>query len=182
MPHGSPGNASVSITYFHNRIRDLIMAQPLPNGAVYSPVNIDRARAEGIETTLALRMSAWLQADLTYTYTDARDLGTGLRLARRPFNQGSANLRISPFPGFVVTPELLYVGSSLDFLTDDSGFPGAEGLTPSGLIFNLNLSWQVTPALQVFVWGKNLGDSTYEPANGFQSPGTSAMAGVRYGF
>ena len=182
LPQSIPGNASVSITYFHNRIRDLILAEPLAGGTVYSPVNINRARAEGIETTLTLRASTWLQADLTYTYTDARDLGTAQLLARRPYNQGSANLRISPFPGFVVAPELLYVGSSLDFLTDNAGFPSAEGLTPSGLIVNLNISWQVTQAMQVFVWGRNLGDSTFEPASGYQTPGTSAMAGVRIGF
>ena len=182
LPQGIPGHASVSVTYFHDRIRDLILAEPLGGGTVYSPVNIDQARAEGVETTLTLLVASWLQADLTYTYTDARNLGSGTLLARRPYNQGSANLRISPFPNFVVAPELRYVGSSLDFLTDNAGFPGAEGLTPSGLIFNLNISWQITPAVQVFVWGRNLGDSTFEPANGFQTPGTSAMAGVRMGF
>ena len=79
-----------------------------------------------------------------------------------------------------MTPELLYVGNFQDYLTSNLGVPGATtGLSPSGVIFNMNISWQVTPAVQVFIWGKNLGDSTFEPVNGYQTPGASFMAGTR---
>jgi len=173
-------DASVSVSYFNNRIHDLIETVYAADYLSSTPVNIDRARTQGIETTLTWRVQNWMQADLAYTYTDARDLGTHAQLLRRPYNQGSANLRLSPFAGFVVAPELLYVGAFADYLTDDSGVPGAYvGRSPSGLIVNLNISWQVTPAVQIFVWGKNLGNSTFEPVNGYQMPGASFMAGTR---
>jgi vitamin B12 transporter len=171
---------SVSSTYFYNRIHDLIEIEYAANYLSSSPVNIDRARTEGLEETVTLHLAHWLQADLGYTYTDARDLDTREQLLRRPYNQGFGNLRIEPFPGFVVAPELIYTGNFQDYLTSNAGVPEPyTGLSPSGLIFNLSLSWQVTPAVQVFVWGKNLGNSTFEPVNGYQTPGASFMAGTR---
>jgi vitamin B12 transporter len=172
--------ASIGVTYFNNRIRDLIETVYAADFLSSTPVNILRASAQGLESTLTLRVARWLQADFAYTYTDARDLGTQQLLLRRPSNQGSANLRLSPFPGFVVAPEILYVGNFEDYLTDNNGVPQSyTGRSPSGLIVNLNVSWQVTPAVQLFVWGKNLGNSTFEPVNGYQMPGTSVMAGTR---
>jgi vitamin B12 transporter len=175
-----PGGVSVTSTYFYNRIHDLIEVEYAANYLSSSPVNIDRARTEGLEETVTLRLAHWMQADLGYTYTDARDLDTQEQLLRRPYNQGFANLRIVPFPGFVVAPELIYTGNFQDYLTSNAGVPEPyTGLSPSGLIFNLSLSWQVTPTVQVFIWGKNLGNSTFEPVNGYQMPGASFMAGTR---
>jgi len=171
---------SLTSTYFNNRIHDLIEIEYAANFLSSSPVNIDRARTQGLEETLSLHLAHWLQADLGYTYTDARDLGTGQLLLRRPYNQGFGNLRIVPFPGFVIAPELIYTGNFQDYLTSNAGIPEPyTGLSPSGLIINLSLSWQVTPTVQLFLWGKNLGNSTFEPVNGYQTPGASFMAGTR---
>jgi vitamin B12 transporter len=180
-----PGHdsASITVTYFNNRIRDLIETVYAANFLSSTPVNVDRARAEGIESTITWRVGKWMQADFGYTYTDARDLGTQALLLRRPYNQGFGDLRLTPFPGFVVAPEILYVGNFEDYLTDNAGVPEPYvGRSPSGLIFNLSLTWQVTPAVQVFAWGKNLGDSTFEPVNGYQTPGASVMVGTRLAY
>jgi vitamin B12 transporter len=175
-----PDSVSITSTYFNNRIHDLIEIEYAANYLSSSPVNIDRARTEGLEETVTLHLAQWLQADLGYTYTDARDLVTGQQLLRRPYNQGFANLRIVPFPGFVVAPELIYTGNFQDYLTSNAGVPEPyTGLSASGLIFNLSLSWQLTPAVQLFIWGKNLGNSTFEPVNGYQTQGASFMAGTR---
>jgi vitamin B12 transporter len=181
LPIGpQPDSVSVTSTFFNNRIHDLIEIEYAANFLSSSPVNIDRARTQGLEETLTLHLGHWLQADLGYTYTDARDLGTGQLLLRRPYNQGFGNLRIVPFPGFVIAPELIYTGSFQDYLTSDAGIPQPyTGLSPSGLIINLSLSWQVTPAVKLFLWGKNLGNATFEPVNGYQTPGPSFMAGTR---
>ena len=173
-----PASGSVSVTYFSNRIRDLINF----NSSGGTLVNIGAARSQGVETTLTLHATSWLQGDLTYTYTDARNLQTHILLSRRPLNQASGNLRISPIPSVVITPELLYTGSFRDFLTPDDGSFGFNGLSPSGLIFNLNATWQAAPHVQLFAWGKNLGNSRFEPVNGYQTPGASALFGARFGF
>jgi vitamin B12 transporter len=175
-------SASASLTYFDNRITDLIQIEYASDYLSSSPQNIPSARTRGVEAVLTLHAANWLSADIAYTYTDARSFGEVTPLLRRPYNQGSADFRLSPFPGFVVAPEVIYVGQSHDYLITDQGGFGPIGLDRSGLIVNLNITWQATPHVQVFIWGKNLGDSTFEPASGYQIPGTSFMAGTKIGF
>jgi len=178
-----PKGLAVSATYFNNRIHDLIETVYAADYLSSTPVNIDRARTQGLETTLAWRAGPWLQADLAYTYTDARDLGTQALLLRRPYNQASANVRITPFAGFTVAPELIYTGNFQDYLTSNEGVPEPYvGRSPSGLIFNFNVTWQATPSVALFVWGKNLGNSTFEPVNGYQTPGASFMVGTKVSY
>jgi len=179
---GTGKAASASLTYFDNRITDLIQIEYAADYLSSSPQNIPSARTRGLEAVLTLHAADWLSADVAYTYTDARSFGEVAPLLRRPYNQGSADLRLSPFAGFVVAPEVLYVGQSHDYLITDQGGFGPIGLDRSGLIVNLNITWQVTPHVQVFVWGKNLGGSTFEPASGYQIPGASVMAGTKIGF
>jgi vitamin B12 transporter len=175
-------SASVSLTYFDNRITDLIQIEYAANFLSSTPQNVPSARTRGAEAALTVRAADWLSADLTYTYTDARAFGDVAPLLRRPYNQGSADLRLSPVPALSIVPEILYIGSDRDYLTLDNGGFGPIGLTRSGLIVNLNITYQVTPHLQLFIWGKNLGDSHYEPASGYQSPVASFLAGTRVGF
>ena len=180
LPVGEKRNsASVSLTYFDNRIRDLIQTVDSPD-FTSTTENVPSALTRDLEAVVTAKIADWLNADLTYTYTDARGTAASYRLLRRPYNQGSADLRLSPFRGFMVTPELLYIGQSTDFLTLNNGGFGPVGLTRSGLLVNLSITWQVTQHAQVFVYGKNLGDSTFEPADGYQTPGASVLLGVKF--
>jgi vitamin B12 transporter len=177
----SYGSATASVTYFDNRIHDLIELVYAP--PVYTSENVQQARTKGIEAELTLLVARWLSADLGYTYTDARNLATGALLLRRPENQGFGNLRLTLFPGFTIVPELVYTGQFEDYLTNNLGEGGyTPALARSGLIVNLALTWQVTPRVQVFIWGKNLGGSQFEPVSGYMTPGTSALLGTKVSF
>jgi vitamin B12 transporter len=179
LPVPAAYGASVSVMYFSNRIRDLIQEEFSP---VDTSVNIASARAQGVEAGLTLRAATWLSGTLSYTYTDARDLSTGGPLLRRPHNQGAANVTITPWPGMQLVPELVYTGAFSDFLVNNLGEGTSTGLTRSGLIANLSVSWQATQAIRLFAWGKNLGDSRFEPVSGYVTPGRSVLAGVKYSF
>ncbi len=183
MPPGLPGHASVSATFFHNDIKDAIMLAAIPGTANDTAQNIQQARSQGVETSLTFRVQDWLQADLTYTYTDARNHGSGALLLRRPYNQGSANLRIAPIPALIIAPEIAYVGSFRDFLINNDGsFPAAPGFSRQGLIVNLNVTYKLGPHVELFAWGKNLGNSRFEPVAGYQTPGASVLAGARLSY
>jgi len=173
------GAASLSVTYFDNRLHDLIELQYAP---VYTPVNVDRARAKGVEVALDVRLNPWLSGEISYTYTDARDALTGARLLRRPYDQAGGRLVIKPIPSVSIAPEVLYTGSFVDYLTNDQGVGVGDGLSPAGTIVNVNLCWQAREHLQLFAWGKNLNASRFEPVNGYQTPGRSVLVGGRYTF
>ncbi len=175
--------ATVELTYFDNRIRDMITYVPTADWSAATMQNVDRARSHGMEASLTLRPAAWAEAVLTYTYTDTKNLQTGDRLLRRPQNQGAVSLRLTPLPGLTIAPELVWSGPFLDYLIDDNGvgiYPA--GRAKPGLIANLSASYAVTPGMTLFLDGRNLGGSRFEAANGFQTPGARVLAGVRAKF
>ncbi len=176
---GAARGATFEATYFNNRIRDLITNVFVP---VDTLVNIARAKTQGVEASLTLRPASWLETTATYTYTDARNATTNARLLRRPRNQASLNLRATPLPKLSIAPEIVYTSAFQDFLTDDSGFPTTVGRSKGGLIFNLTATYQILPSVTLFADGRNLGNSRFEPANGFQTPGPSFLAGTRVKF
>ncbi len=170
------------MTYFDNRIRDLIEFSEAPDFLSSTEVNVDRARTRGVESSFTLRPAAWGEITASYTYTQARDLTTDSELLRRPRNQVSLDARLSPLPRLRIVPELVYTSNFQDYLVDDSGFDGPVGLQRGGTILNLTVTYDLRPKLQVFADAKNIGGSHFEPASGFATPGPSFLAGVRAGF
>lgn len=169
----------LSGTYFNNRIKNLIQAQ---FGVVSTALNIANATTHGAEAVLTLHPVPWADADLTYTYTDARDGTTGARLLRRPLHAASGTLRLRPIPGLTIAPELIYTGAFQDFLVDDNGFGQGVGRARSGLLANLNVTYVITQQLNVFAYAKNIGGSRFEPASGYATPGQSFLTGTRLKF
>jgi vitamin B12 transporter len=174
---GLPNLLSFGATYFNTQIEDLIVAQFVP---VNTAVNIGSAHIQGVESLVTLQPFAWLSADLAYTYTDARNADTSSQLLRRPFNSFAIDVKATPLPRLTIAPELLYTGPFRDFLVDNGGFPTADIVTSrQGLIFNLTVTYEITPQVAAFVSGRNLTNSQFEPVNGFRTPPTNVLAGVR---
>ncbi|MBP0444278.1 TonB-dependent receptor [Roseomonas sp. SSH11] len=174
--------ATLGATYFDNRIRDLINFDPF----FTSLENVDRARIKGAEFTATLRPARWLTASAAYTITDARDARTGERLARRPEQQLALNASIRPVANVTIAPELIVYGRSREGAFASYRNDGSAYTVPrdnkAGTIFNLTATWQVTEPVALFVEGRNLTDSDFEPANGFVIPGRTVLAGTRFRF
>lgn len=173
-----PNFASISATYYFNNITDLITATP----NFESVENIGHSRISGVETELVLNPTPWASADLTYTYTYARDVTDGTPLLRRPENAGSATVTLTPLPAISIVPQVQYIGRFEDYLYADSGFPTGDGLNEPGTIVNLTASYAVRPQYSLFAEAKNLFESRYEPVNGLQIPGQSFLFGIRGSF
>ena len=169
-------HASLEATWFHSRVTDLIQTQFTP---VYTSLNVAAATLQGVETALHLHPAIWIDADATYTYTDARDARTGTLLLRRPYNSGSMTVSVRPAPALLIVPQVTWNGGDLDELVNNAGYTTGIGRNGGGATLNLNVSWQARPHLRIFVWGKNLNDSRAESASGFAQPGPSFLAGVR---
>ena len=73
------------VTGFANDVDDLIDFDL----ASLRAENVARARIRGVESLLAWRPAAALEAQATYTWTDSEDRATGRPLARRPEHRGS---------------------------------------------------------------------------------------------
>lgn len=174
--------ATLSATWFHTRIRNLINY----DAAFRTLENVDRARIQGAELGLTLRPAPWLTATAAWTITDARNEVTDERLARRPEHVASLSARIVPLPRLVLAPEVLFTGRSPEgafasYADDGSSIP-APRTNPSGTVVNVTASYALTEAVTAFVEGRNLGNSRWEPANGFVTPGRSVLIGARAEF
>ncbi len=174
-----PGRGTADVTYFNNRIRNLIQIVYAPDYTSATSRNVARARSEGVETAVTVRPAGWLEATVAYTRTQTRDVASGQALLRRPRDQASVSARIVPAEGVMVAPEVIYTSSFQDYLSDDNGLPAGIGRAHPGALFNLAASYALSERVSLFASGRNLGGSHFEPANGFQTPGPSVLAGVR---
>ena len=172
--------ATISATWFESRIRDLINVQL--DGGVFRPVNVNRAKIEGAELGLTLRPAIWLDATASWTITDAINEQTGERLLRRPQNAYAFSARVTPLPGLAVVPELVAAGAHRDVLNPSAGGFGQRGASPGGRVWNLTVTYAATEQINLFVEARNIGDSRYEPANGYGTPGRWVLLGTRFAF
>jgi vitamin B12 transporter len=171
------GIASFSATYFNEQIQNLIVAVFTP---VDTAVNVGSAHIQGVETEFTLQATRWLALDVSYTYTDAQNADLGTQLTRRPRSAAAFNATITPLPGLSIAPELLFTGAFPDFLVDNNGnSTGNIVSNRQGMLFNLTVTYDVAPHVQLFANGRNLFYSRWEPVNGYQTPGPSFFAGVR---
>lgn len=179
--------ATVSAVYFDSYIRDLINFDP----TFSTLVNVDRARIRGGEFSLTVRPADWVSVTGAWTVQQAQDEATDTPLPRRPRNVASLTARFAaplPWEGppgarIVVVPEVLYSGASPEGAfaryTNDGNPITTAGKNPDGTVFNLTATVPITAQLAGFVELRNLGNSRYEPANGFVIPGRTAVAGLR---
>ncbi|MBZ5708363.1 TonB-dependent receptor plug domain-containing protein [Nannocystis pusilla] len=92
----SPGR-TLTVDYFHHRLKDLIAldANTLTLGSdnAFQYINVGAARSQGVEAALALKFTDVVDAEVSYTFTDARDLELKRRLPGRPMHHSSARVR-----------------------------------------------------------------------------------------
>lgn len=170
---------SFGVTYFNEQVKNLIVA--VDTATVNTAENIGSAHMQGVETELTFHPAKWLLLQAAWTYTDGRDADDNSPLVRRPAQSASLNATITPVPRLTISPELLYTGAFQDFLVNDAGFSTGNIVTsPHGLIANLTVTYDVTRAVRVYANGTNIFYSKFEPVNGFQTPGPTFIAGVRF--
>ncbi|MEQ9125251.1 MAG: TonB-dependent receptor [Alphaproteobacteria bacterium] len=172
------GDASVDVTYFENRIEDLIQ------GAGNTVVNLPgTSKIRGVEATASLRVWDALLLTGQYTLTDARD-SEGDRLIRRPRHTASLNASYA----FDQDRARINVGADYQGRQDDFAF---EAVPPFGtrrvtlddyVLVNVGASYAITVEVEVFGRVENLIDEDYEDVLGFANPGIGAFVGVRARF
>jgi len=173
-----PNFATTSWTVFGSRVRDQIVN--IFDGSTSTFVNIDRAEILGAEMGLTLRPHRALEATANWTITEAFDEATDRRLPRRPEHVLSITARVAPIPKVVIAPTVLFTGRSPDVVYANDGSFLGRGTTPAGTIVNVTASWQAIDQVTLFLEGRNLGNSRWEPVNGFVTPGRTVLVGTRF--
>lgn len=162
-------NASLSLSYFHDRYRDLITNV----GFVLN--NVGRARARGVELAAQMRVQQRVNAGITYTFTDAENLDTNEALLRRPRHSGSAFVSLRhgiAQANFVV----MRTGERPDVLPV---LPFTRAQNEAHTTFDANVQFDLG-SFTPFVKVENLTNVEYEEVLGYASPARRAVVGVRF--
>jgi vitamin B12 transporter len=174
--------ATASWTFFQSRVRDQIINVTGASGSTYA--NINRANIHGAELGLTLRPASWFETTAAWTITEAFDAETEKRLPRRPETVVSLTARIVPMPKVVLAPTVLFTGRSPEaafasYANDGTAYTYARS-NPAGTVVNVTASWQAFDQAALFLEARNLGNSRWEPVNGFVTPGRSVLVGTRF--
>lgn len=163
------GAQEVDVTYFNNKVKQLIDWAPTPSGW-WAPSNVGSARFEGVELAYGVSFDGYaLKAGVDYL--DAKD-GDGNRLPRRGEVSGFARLDKSA-GAWNWGMEWSGAGERYeDELNTDR-------LAGYGL-FNAYAHYQLAPDWRLEMRANNILDKDYQLARGYRTDGANVFVGVRW--
>jgi vitamin B12 transporter len=163
----------LALTGFRRDSRNLI---DLDSSFVYQ--NVAKARAQGFELELAVRITPQFRAQAAYTYLEARDLTATRDLARRPRHMLALSADWeTPLAGLTLGADVRLQGDSVEY-----SFFGTPTRLDGFAVTTLRASLPLGERFELYGRVENVGDVRYQTAAGFNTPGRSAYAGVRVRF
>lgn len=170
------GDARASITYFRNRIDNLITA----DAPVYRYYNVARAGTSGIEVSGEYNvMPGFARLKAAYNWLDAKDLTTDLPLYRRPMHAGRVSIALNPTSEFSIEPIVRLVGKRDDAFYNESTFSTDRVKLKGYVRFDLVAEYKINNLVSVFARGENLTNVKYEDVFNYGTAGRSAYAGLQ---
>lgn len=167
------GRIVIDTTYFDADYDNLIIAQFL-NG-MFGAFQVDRATAEGFETTGSFQIHETFRVSATHTYVDTQDINTRSQLPRRPENIYTVNLHWTPWDCFSALFGVHTRGSAF------SSFPARRRVNGNS-VGRIALSLKPMKNLEFTARIENIWDEDYEVAVPFGTPGRSGFVGMNFRF
>ncbi|MDY0073286.1 MAG: TonB-dependent receptor [Thauera sp.] len=175
------GQHSISATYYHNKLRNLISWVSLPSPPWGINENVDKAKLEGLTLSYAGQFAGF-DLRTSYDWLNAKNESSGNRLGRRARNKLQIDV-LKRWGDLETGIELVGVGSRYNDNTETNRLAGYGLVNLTGrYAFNRNL------ALEARI--DNLFDREYDLARGYafggpgyvayDTPGITAFVGIRY--
>jgi vitamin B12 transporter len=165
--------ATVSVTGFSTRYRDLITFDPV----TFLAGNVARATIRGAELSAGTAFGEAWHLNAAYTYLQTRDEETGLALYRRPRNLASVTLAYVR-GGWTVSGNANAVGRRLerDFETFSDRYNGGYLKLDAAGSYRLRSNLLLTARIE------NLLDREYSEVFAFPAAGRTFHGGLQFGF
>ena len=172
---------TASATYFHNDVHHDVedVDTPLP-GAPFAetPENVNHVTTDGVE--IGLQVQPWTTVTLNgyYTYLNAVNDDTQMRLLRRPRNTVNLTGTWNPLPPLTLT----LGGTWIVGREDADAATGIQEDAPDYFLLRASANYQINKNVSIWVRGENLTDRNYQPALGFYGPSMACYGGVKFSF
>ena len=175
----------LAATFFHREVSDLIGTGPTPDPTdpafCVRAENLGKARFDGVESLIQVKLFSFLSIGANYTYLDW-DTENG-RLLRRPRHRGNLNMDYS-HDRLRVNFDANIVGRRDDISSVTGGNIKKPGYVRFDLAGSYRLPVKVALVQEVSLFGKieNLFNKRYEEADGFRARPLNFLLGLRAAF
>ena len=175
------GRIRLGATYFHSDFDNLITCcTPLPTAPFGGPVNVGRARSQGLEFTGEMDVLPNLVASASYTFTATENLSTGQPLPREPRNRWSIGLTWEVIPKLTLFTQIYWLSPQFEPFGEvyNQGYTRVDGggswriLERMGWLQRLELTARI----------QNMFNASYSEVRGFPALGINALVGLRASF
>ena len=176
---------TVGATFFHREVSDLIGTGPTPDPTdpafCVRAENLGKARFDGVEWTMNIKLFSFLALGANYTYLDW-DTEDG-RLNRRPHHRGNVSLNYF-YDRFRLNFDAHLVGKRDDIDSVTGGNIKKGSYARFDLAGSYRLPVKITLVKDVSLFGKieNLFNRKYEEADGFRARPLNFLLGIRAAF
>ncbi|MCI0548724.1 MAG: TonB-dependent receptor [Candidatus Rokubacteria bacterium] len=171
------GRVRLGATYFNTIFRNLIQFDLVQ----FIPVNVGRAKAQGVEGTVEVDVLPWLVVTGNVTYTATEDIDTGDPLRRIAPWTGSLAVTAEPRKGLNLFTQIFLTSSQFE----GRDLSGDRITNPGYVRVDLGGSYRIfdrrgaRPALDFYARLQNLLNQSYAEVKGFQALGLNAIVGLK---
>ncbi len=170
------GQSDFSIAYYHNQITDLLITKtpcPVAGLGTSCVYNVNDALLEGVSLGASTKIADF-RVYGTLDWQDPRDQTTDKLIERRSRSHGTVGFS-HVYGLFKSGADVVFSGYRYDAANETKRMGGYT-------LLNLHASYDLTDNWQLFGRWNNVFDKYYELAQTYQTPGSNAFVGVRYGF
>lgn len=163
------GTQRIGVTYFENRIRDLIVLRP----PTFTAFNVDEAQIRGVEVGYRAQLAGFdVSGNLTLQDPENGDTHKQLQRRARVFG----NLAVTrSFGRWHAGAELVGAGERYDSSTED---PATK--LDHYVLLNVLAGYALSRDLTLEARWNNVTDKRYELVQGYNTPGSNVFVSLRY--
>ena len=172
------GCVTPSATYFHNSVKNDIQNVYQPATFNYMEENFNQVATEGVEVGLALKPCSTVTTAINYTYLNAVNDTSMMRLVRRPRNSLDFTGTWNPIAPLALTMGGNWVVGRQDL----DAITGAQEPAPDYFVLRASATYQINKNVSIWVRGENLTDRNYQPVLGYFAPSIAGYGGIKISF
>ena len=168
-----------SVTYFHNDIKNDIASVPVPGTFNEMVENINRVTTDGVEVQLTVKPCDTVSASVGYTYLNAVNDTSEMRLIRVPRNAVNFTGVWKPLDALTLT-----LGGNWVVGRQDGNFEAPFGQVdaPDYFVLRASATYRINDHVSIWVRGENLTDRNYQPVLGYYAPSIAGYGGIKLSF
>jgi vitamin B12 transporter len=176
------GRITPSATYFHNDVHNSIQTAAVPGSAATTEENVNEATTDGVEVGVTVKPWPTVSANVSYTYLNAVNDATQMRLVRRPRNDLQFTGIWNPIPALTFTLGGNWMVGRQDLVFDPVTFASSQVPVPDYFILRASATYQINDRVSIWVRGENLTDRNYQPVVGYYGPSIAGYGGIKVTF